>query len=183
MFMGITKKSGNKKLFQSVPGAFVIPLSCLFTSLFSITMLWYAANSNQLSLFVICGLVLYFICGLIGVASSIQQTMCCVELSDSYATCFVPFGKRIQILYAESHIGIDYHIQNGNKIWWIYLCYGNQTPCKSKNTVHRMNTLKCQPGFIRIMYRDEVYEALISMLPEKQKAALETARRFSEIDK
>ena len=181
--MDIMKKSWTKKVFQVIPGACVIPLSCLFTSCISSVLLWYAVKSNQLSLFVICGLLVFFIGGLIGVETSIQQTMCCVEFCNNHAICYIPFGRQIQLEYSECNIGMDYHTQNGTKIWWIYLCYGSKPRYQTKGPTKRMNTLKCKPGFIRIMYREEVYDALISVLPKKQRIALETSRRCAGFEK
>lgn len=85
--------------------------------------------------------------------------------------------------YEKCTIGMDWHSQNGNRIWWIYLCYGRKPVYKSNNPNKRMNTLKCQPGFIRIMYSDAVYEALMDVLPKKQKIGLETSRRYACFEK
>lgn len=87
------------------------------------------------------------------------------------------------IEYDKCTIGMDWHKQNGNLIWWIYICNGHMPVYRNKNPHNRINALRCRPGFIRIMYRDDVYEALISVLPKKQKVALETSRRFSGFDK
>ena len=85
--------------------------------------------------------------------------------------------------YEKCTVGLDWHMQNGNKVWWIYLCYGQKPSYKTKNPADRMNALRCQPGFIRIMYRDEVYEALIDVLPKRQKNALYTSRKCAGFDK
>lgn len=87
------------------------------------------------------------------------------------------------IEYDKCTIGMDWHSQNGNRIWWIYLCYGRKPEYKSTNPNQRMNTLKCQPGFIRIMYSHEVYEALMNVLPKKQRTGLETSRRYAGFEK
>lgn len=85
--------------------------------------------------------------------------------------------------YEKCTIGMDWHKQNGNKIWWIYLCYGYKPTYQSKNPANRINAMKCQPGFIRIMFSEEVYDALLLVLPRKQRIALETSRRCAGFDK
>ena len=78
---------------------------------------------------------------------------------------------------------MDYHLQRGCKVWWIYLCYGPGPKFDPKKPYNRMNSLKCKPGFIRIMYDDEVYQALIEVLPKKQHTALVTACRCAGVKK
>ena len=85
-----------------------------------------------------------------------------------------------EINYNACTIGMDYHLQNGNPIWWIYLCNGAP---RQYFTTKKINGAKIQPGFIRIMYSDEVYEALLEVLPKKQRTSLITARRCSGFEK
>lgn len=46
-----------------------------------------------------------------------------------------------------------------------------------KKSGKRMNFLKCKQGFVRMMNRDKVYDALLEVLPKKQKAQLICAKR------
>ena len=85
-----------------------------------------------------------------------------------------------EIDYNACTIGMDYHLQNGNPIWWIYLCNGAP---RQYFTTKKINSAKIQPGFIRIMYSDEVFEALLEVLPKKQRTSLITARRCSGFEK
>ena len=87
------------------------------------------------------------------------------------------------VFYETCNIGMDYHFQNGNKIWWIYFCEGPLPRYKGKNAANRINTGKIKPGFIKIMYSDEVYEALMAVLPKKQQTALLTSRRCANFGK
>lgn len=88
-------------------------------------------------------------------------------------------SQKIVMEYSKCNIGLDYHIQNGNKIWWIYLTYGYKPKYPSKNKRNRINAEKIRPGFVKIMYSDIAFEALIDVLPQKQKDELVTARRFA----
>jgi hypothetical protein len=92
-------------------------------------------------------------------------------------------SNTFSLQYEKCTVGMDWHQQNGNKIWWIYLCYGPKPSYRTKNPTQRMNTLKCQPNFIRILYRDDVYEALLMELPKKQRVALESSYKCAAIDK
>ena len=85
-----------------------------------------------------------------------------------------------EMAYDTCTIGMDNHLQNGNPIWWIYLCNGAP---RQYFTTKKINGAKIQPGFIRIMYSDEVYEALLEVLPKKQRTSLITARRCSGFEK
>lgn len=76
-------------------------------------------------------------------------------------------------------IGMDFHTQYGVKVWWIYLCKG---PLKEYKKGKQINSTKIRPGFIRIMYSDEVYQALLEVLPKKHQTALITAHRYAGMD-
>lgn len=91
--------------------------------------------------------------------------------------------QTFEIEYAKCNVGMDYHLQNGNQIWWIYLCYGNPPQYKGNNPSNRINTIKIRPGFVKIMYSDEVCDTLITVLPKKQKTSLITARRCAGFEK
>lgn len=101
-----------------------------------------------------------------------------VELQADCAVCKGLLAKdTFTISYETCTIGMDWHMQNQNKIWWIYLCYGPKPTYPTENPANRMNTLKCKPGFIRIMYSDDLYQALMAVLPEAQRIALESSRK------
>lgn len=171
------------KSFRSVPSAWIVPLACLCTALISTSVIYFAYMDEQLSPFVLFVSVLFLLGGITGAVFSSQQAMCSVVLYDDHLLCRIPFSKNVSIFYEKCYIGMDYHVQNGWKIWWIYLCYGKMPPYKNPHLGNRINSIKCQPGFIRIMYRDDVYEALMEALPKKQKVALASARRCSGFEK
>ena len=112
-----------------------------------------------------------------------KSTMCKVQIQPAYIICKTLFCADIVMEYEKCTVGMDYHLQRGCKVWWIYLCYGPGPKFDTKKPYNRMNSLKCKPGFIRIMYDDEVYQALIEVLPKKQHTALVTACRCAGLKK
>ena len=170
------------KKFQCVPIALALPAMFLIASIVQCDIAIRCFNSNDSN-----GGILFIV---MAISAAIF----------AFAT-FIPSRERVEIgqnkivykrfyskdtFYLEYNkciIGMDYHIQNGNKIWWIYLCYGKMPPYKNPHLGNRINSIQCQPGFIRIMYREEVYNALIEVLPKNQKTALITARRYAGFEK
>ncbi len=88
-----------------------------------------------------------------------------------------------EINYETCSICMDWHQQSGTTIWWICIFQGKFPPYKGKGTSNRINSIKIQPGFIRIMYSEEVYNTLLEVLPKKQKTALISARRAAGFEK
>ncbi len=107
-----------------------------------------------------------------------------VEIGESIIICKALLSRDTFTLeYEKCNVGMDYHVQNGGKVWWIYLCYDYPLKYQSKSSVNRINSIKIHPGFIRIMYSDEVYDALLQVLPKRQRTGLITARRCAGFEK
>ena len=106
-----------------------------------------------------------------------------VEIHSEFIRCKGFPGQSFQMRYEDCTVGMDYHEQNGNKIWWIYLCQGAMPRYPKGDPANRINSARIRPGFIRIMYSEEVYDALIEVLTKKQKTGLITARRFAGFEK
>ena len=68
------------------------------------------------------------------------------------------------------------------KIWWIYFCYGQRPYYNSLHHGQRINSIKCQDWFVRMMYREDIYTLLLDVLPENKRIALVSARKFADID-
>ena len=172
----------GKKTFFCVPIGLSLPIVFLLLTVVSIVMtLWVIriGQNDVAPIFVFCALLAFSIS-----ACTFVRTSQRVEIQSEAIVCKGLFPRSaFSIEYDKCTIGMDWHKQNGNLIWWICLCNGHMTVYRNNNPHNRINALRCRPGFIRIMYRDEVYEALISVLPKKQKVALETSRRFSGFDK
>lgn len=170
-----------KKSYPCVPGSAALQGIFLFGLAFYIWMIIGSAQDGQEE--AIPGFILFMIATLAFMVWSWSRSMSRVEILPDRVICKAPFCKSIEILYDKCNIGMDYHLQNGGKVWWIYLCYGNKPPYKSKNPSNRMNALKCRQGFIRIMFSEEVYDALMNVLPKRQKNGLIASRRVAGFDK
>lgn len=172
----------GKKTYLCVPIGFGLPIVFLLLTVLSIVMTLWVVQVGQNDVAPIFGFfaLLAFSIALVTLVKTTQR----VEIQSEAIVCkgLLP-RSAFSIEYEKCTIGMDWHKQNGNLIWWIYLCYGHMPIYRNNNPHNRINALKCRPGFIRIMYRDDVYEALISVLPKKQRVALETSRRFSGFDK
>lgn len=86
--------------------------------------------------------------------------------------CKALFCRDIVIEYDKCNIGIDYSNNKGCRQWWIYLSYIPYPPFKKDAYYNRINSRYCKQGFIRIMYNDDIYQALMDVLPKKQRIAL-----------
>lgn len=172
----------GKKTYLCVPIGLGLPIVFLLLTVLSIVMTLWVVQVGQTDVAPIFGIfiLLAFSIAVVTFVKTIQR----VEIQSRAIVCkgLLP-RSAFSIEYEKCTIGMDWHKQNGNLIWWIYLCYGHMPIYKNNNPHNRINAQKCRPGFIRIMYRDDVYEALISVLPKKQRIALETSRRFSGFDK
>lgn len=173
----------TSKKFFSVPGGLYFPIIAIVGTLFFIWVIIGETSSEQCSPFVIFFSVSWIVFEIVMLKITAPYAMSVVEIRNDSVVCRIPFYKNVVIEYDKCFIGFDYHNQNGGKIWWIYLCYGQMPPYKNSQLGNRINSLKCQPGFVRIMYRDKVYEALMEVIPQKQKTALESARRYSGFEK
>ena len=79
------------------------------------------------------------------------------------------------LYYDRCIVGMDYATTTGTTRWWIYLSYGPLPKYKGKSPANRINSLRTKPGFVRIQFYEEVYEALLQVLPKHQKVCLQSA--------
>ncbi len=107
-----------------------------------------------------------------------------IELYEDRVVCKGVLPKdTFEIIYETSSVGMDWHQQSGSMVWWICIYKGRFPPYKGKGVSNRVNSIKIHPGFIRIMYSEEVYNAFLEVLPKMQKTALITAHRTAGLDK
>lgn len=174
--------SQSKKTYLCVPIGLGLPLIFLGLTVLSIVMALWLVRVEQNDVVPI--FYTFSFLSLSIAATTFVRAIWRVEIKQDSIVCkgLMPHNA-FALEYEKCTIGMDWHKQNGNKIWWIYICYGHLPYNPTKNTAKRINTFNCKPGFIRIMYRDEVYAALISVLPKKQRIALETSRRSAGFDK
>ena len=174
--------SRSNKTYLCVPVGLGLPLIFLGLTVLSIAMALWVVQVGQedcVPIFLTFSFLSFSI-AVITFGGAVWR----VEIGQAAITCkgLWPYNT-FSLEYEKCTIGMDWHKQNGNKIWWIYICYGHLPYDQKLKSLKRINTVNCKPGFIRIMYRDEVYEELISVLPKKQRIALEASRRSAEFDK
>ncbi len=98
-----------------------------------------------------------------------------VYLYPDHLVCTRPFRKSIVLYYDRCMVGMDYATTTGSTDWWIYLSYGPLPKYKGNSPANRINSLRTNQEFVRIMYYEEVYEALLQVLPKHQKVCLQSA--------
>lgn len=106
-----------------------------------------------------------------------------VELHPDRAVCKGLFPwERFEIPYEDCNAGFEYHEANGQTFWWLYICQGAPPKYPAADRRNRISKEKIRPGFIKMTYSDEVYEALVQVLPKRQRDYLTSSRRFVGID-
>lgn len=171
------------KKYRCIPISMGIPIAFMSMSAVQVVLTWYYwVNMHDIN-DVYMGIVICSF-GCIFAIITAFPALRRIEICQNKVICkgLLP-RDTFELEYANCNVGIDYHCQYGRKIWWIYLCYGPHPRFKKSNQSNRTNALKIKPGFIKIMYSDEVYNALIEVLPKKQRTALETARRYANFNK
>lgn len=168
-------KNKSSKWFPTVPGSLWAVGIFLYGVVFFLFMALRSYEKKEYTVFS------WFVIGIMSSAGAlyvyIRQSLCYVKLHENHLVCTIPFKKDIILIYSQCTVGMDYSVVRGRRIWWIYLCYGSELKYKFKNPRNRINALKCKDGFVRILYREDVYEELLRVLPKKQAVALTTAQR------
>ena len=171
------------KEYRCIPIAAGLPIIFLMGSLLHLGFTWYYWIDTHDSEYLFVGLffaIFAFCFALFTAMPAIRR----IEILPQLIICRGLFPwNTFEIKYEDCNIGMDYHRQNHNKIWWIYLCYGSPPQYKHKSPTNRINSVKIRHGFVKIMYSDEVYNDLIEVLPKKQRTALITARRCAGFEK
>lgn len=168
------------KWFAVVPGGiFFIPLTIFIPAIswwFAYIVTTPVFESQYHPIYVIIPVVYGLGLFLLTMYAS-SRSGCHIRFHKDKLECAAPFRRRIWLEYSKCNVGFDYHVQNGGYVWWIYLCYGEKPPYKKQNDPrNRMNTIQCQEGFVRIIYREEVYDVLMQVLPKQQCGELAWAR-------
>lgn len=95
-----------------------------------------------------------------------------VLIYDDRLVCKCPLCKDIVMEYDKCTVGMDYATTTGATNLWIYLVYGMLPKYRFNSEANRINSVKFRDGFVKIMYSDEVYNALLEVLPKKQRNGL-----------
>ncbi len=173
----------KSKRFACFPGGWFLPAFFAFAPFVWIGLLVFSWLDKQLSPFIVLGCSGFVVLSVYCFRITLRGAGSWVEFCDTHLVCKAPFHRDIVIEYDRCFIGMDYHVQNGGRIWWIYFCYGKMPPYKNPKSGNRINSVQCQPGFVRILFREEVYDHLLSILPKHPKSALESARRVAGFDR
>ena len=180
---------GAMKKFRCVPIAMGVPVIFGMFSLFWVPLLFRLdlfVNSQgepapMLGLFV-C-LFAMSLCLSVALAF-LKVALRRVEILPDKVVCKGIFPKdTFEMPYDACSMGMDYHVQNNGKIWWIYFYSGEHPKYKTKNPASRINSVKIQPGFVRIMYSEELFQTLMDTLPAKQCTTLQSIRRCAGFEK
>ena len=98
-----------------------------------------------------------------------------VYLYPNHLVCTRPFRKSVVLYCDRCMVGMDYATTTGSTDWWIYLSYGPLPKYKGNSPANRINSLRTNQEFVRIMYYEKVYEALLQVLPKHQRVCLQSA--------
>ena len=167
----MNKKSSN--WIPSTPGGgFMIPFE-VFSILFVLYLAFKLWEEKAFIYVLICIAFVFLFIWII--CHAVSRCACYIRLYDTYLVCVYPFRK-IRLDYEKCTVGMEFSWVRGSKLWWIYLCYG-QAPRFESKALNRINAMRCKEGFVRIMYRKEVYDELLMVLPKRQATALTTSKR------
>ena len=121
--------------------------------------------------------------GLVLAFTSLHTALRRVELTDDRVICRGMFPwETFEIPYEGCSVGFDYHIAGGGRFWWIYICEGAPPKYPANDKRNRISKEKIRPGFIKLTYSEEAFQALAQVLPRKQRDYLVSSRRFKAID-
>ena len=96
-------------------------------------------------------------------------------LYQNHLVCTRPFRKSVVLYCDRCMVGMDYATTTGSTDWRIYLSYGPLPKYKGNSPANRINSLRTNQEFVRIMYYEKVYEALLQVLPKHQRVCLQSA--------
>ena len=164
-------KNGTKK-YYCTPTARILPIFFALGGVFCAYLAYIAFTDPKQSLFGAIGAILWM-CIAFGMAIFCESNGSrYVLLYDDRIICKCIFRKDIVLEYNKCTVGMDYAKTTGTTNIWIYFVYGTLPKYKLNNEANRINSLKFRQGFIKMMYNEEVYNALLEVLPKNQRNGL-----------
>ena len=161
------------KRFQCIPIAIVLPIFFFVSAIIHAVLLAWTITDMDVEGIVYTGIM--FIISIAMAIILLFSTGNFIIIYPDHIVCQGYMRKnKFSMLYSDCIIGLDFHNQSGMKVWWIYVCSGCLKTYKQGGQI---NSVKIRPGFIRIMYSNEVYREFVAALPKKQRTALITACR------
>ena len=107
-----------------------------------------------------------------------RQSIAYIRFYSDHLECYVPFQSIIKLEYNMCIVGMSFSSSTSKKVFWIYFQDQNeQKTCLSQHPPKKINEERCRNGFVRIMYREDLYNTIIDLLPKRHRVALETSKR------
>ena len=153
--------------------------------------------------------IIFFACGIVWIILAAHMNLCddiggilvtiiMISLSWGFAIFLLPYCMRrveiykdkivcksifpsqtYEIEYEKCNLGIDYSWARHGTVWWLYICYG-QPPRFKSTSLDRIAATKYRPGFIKFHYSEELYNALLEVLPKQKRYSLMSAKKWAE---
>ncbi len=163
------------KKFYCMPMARVIPIMFLLAILVWILLMLWAWQDDLWWL-----TIAYITLCLAGIIFTLPYCMRRVEIYKDKIVCksILP-SQTYEIEYEKCNLGIDYSWARNGNVWWLYICYG-QPPRFKSTSLDRIAAMKYRPGFIKMHYSEEVYNALLEVLPKQKRYSLMSAKKWAE---
>lgn len=174
------KKNQTKKcnkFYSSVPGGMLVIFIGLFgiafyTALFIRCFIEKSLMPSLVAALFIISCVWYVI-------YFSRQSIAYIRFYSDHLECYVPFQSRIKLEYNMCIVGMGFSFSTSKKVFWIY--FRDQSEQKTYLSQHppkKINEERCRTGFVRIMYREDLYNTIIDLLPKKHRVALETSKKY-----
>lgn len=161
------------KKYYSTPIGIAVPIVFLGYAIFFSVLFFHELGKGHVEKTSDLLFWVFTIMGCILVSIILTRILCrYVLLYPDHIVCRGLFSQKIVMDYSKCYVGVDYGNHQNGKTWWIYLSYEPYPPFKKGAYYNRINAQYCKQGFIRTMYRDEVYQALMEVLPKKQRTML-----------
>lgn len=166
------------KKFCCMPMARVVPMMFLLAIVIWVAMISYYKDWGNEG--IIPFTIAYILLCLVGVFFTLPYAMRRVEIYKDKIVCKGLFpSQTYEIEYEKCNLGINYSWTRNGNIWWLYICYG-QPPKFKSTSLDRIAALKFRPGFIKMHYSEDVYSALLEVLPKQKRYSLMSAKKWAE---
>lgn len=166
------------KKFYCTPGGIILPIMFFAMALVWIALVTYWDDWNDKDM----NVVTIFILSLSLCMAIVLLPYCMrrVEIYKDKIVCksILP-SQTYEIEYEKCNLGIDYSWARNGNVWWLYICYG-QPPRFKSTSLDRIAAMKYRPGFIKMHYSEELYNALLEVLPKQKRYSLMSAKKWAE---
>lgn len=166
------------KKFYCTPGAIAIPIIFLAMIFVWVALITYWKDWGSEGIIPLT--VAYVLLCLTGVIITLPYAMRRVEIYKDKIVCKCIFpSQTYEIEYEKCNLGINYSWARNGNVWWLYICYG-QPPRFKSTSIDRIAALKFKPGFIKMHYSEDLYNALLEVLPKQKRYSLMSAKKWAD---